>query len=150
MSDFIYRIIPVDPLFSLSPAGAEEGRALLRMHLPADEITVHISETPEFVDCGGELTAIRCPICGANLDFDWWGAAMDTACTDTRFTELSIVLPCCGNHSSLALLSYDWPCGFSCVRFDCRNPTDPSVLQTALSVLENCFGPPFRVIQAHL
>ena len=79
MSDCITKIIPVSPYSHIAPQIVQEAEKYLAANFSAEDITSVLYDTPAFIDCGGNLEEIKCPICGAALDFDWWGEVMDKA-----------------------------------------------------------------------
>lgn len=148
MSDHIMKIIPTEPGYQITESAKNEIMGFLKAKIHADQITVDIHETPAFIDCGSNLESIACPLCGAAIDFGWWGDAMDAA-SESGFMNLSIKLPCCECESSLNDLQYDFPCGFSCVEFSVLNPQndlDPE----CLTHIQQLMGTPVRLIHAHL
>lgn len=148
MSDCIFRIIPSDPYYRMEEAKAPAVVACLKARISADDIAVKTYDAPVFIDCGENLERITCPVCGAELDFDWWGEAMEAA-SEGAFMDLSVKLPCCGERSSLNDLCYDFPCGFSCVEVSILNPTalpdDDCLLH-----IQDLLGTPVRCITAHI
>ncbi|MCM1540913.1 MAG: hypothetical protein NC121_06580 [Blautia sp.] len=148
MSDYIIRMIPADPCYHMDRQKADRIVNYLQTEIRAERMDVKTHDTPVFIDCGSNLEKIACPVCGAAIDFEWWGAAMDAAWKN-RFTELSVTLPCCGGSSTLNDLRYHFPCGFSCVEFDILNPADAPG-QECLSHIQGILGIPVRCIQAHL
>lgn len=148
MSDCILKIIPADPYYRVSEQNMLNILRYLKSNIKADQIDAEASEAPAFVDCGGNLEKIECPLCGAVIDFDWWSDAMNASWAD-HFRSLSVTLPCCGRTSSLNDLRYHAPCGFSCVEFRIRNPEDePS--GECLAFIQKLLGTPVRFIREHL
>lgn len=148
MSEYIVKIIPKNPTYSLTHEQANHTLNFLRKMINADDITFLSSETPVFVDCGSNLEMIKCPYCGEQLDFGWWGEAMDIAGKE-KFKNLSVTMPCCGQKSSLNDLCYEFPCGFACAEFDILNPSTDFSAQMLSSVKE-LIGCPVCIIRTHL
>lgn len=148
MSDYIMKIIPADFTYSVTGEQAKRTLSFLRAMVKANDITFLSSETPVFVDCGSNLEMIVCPCCGEQLDFGWWGEAMNIAGKE-EFKNLSITMPCCGEKSTLNDLDYEFPCGFACAEFDILNPSTDFDSQI-LSEVEELVGCPVRVIRAHV
>lgn len=147
MSDTIVRIIPTNPYHRVSEATRQQVIEYLKRTMHADIYEVVSENKPVFVDCGGNLDAIKCPVCGATLDFGWWGDAMD-ASFEHAFADLSLMLPCCNQPSSLNDLVYDFPCGFACEMIGLLNPSaDPD--DEVLAAVGQLIGCPVRVIYAH-
>lgn len=147
MSDYVIKVIPTKPNHHIS--GQQTGKILeyLKAGIRADDICAKSYENPVFIDCGSNLEKIECPLCGAALDFGWWDEAMDAA-SEGGFGELSVKLPCCGGKSTLNELRYHFPCGFSCVEFDIRNPLEEPDEQ-CLERIRQWMGTPVRLIRAH-
>ncbi|MCH5286307.1 MAG: hypothetical protein J1E43_02705 [Christensenellaceae bacterium] len=147
MSDTIVRFIPADPYHRLDEATRQRVVDYLKRTMKADIWDVQWQEKPFFVDCGGNLDVIKCPVCGETLDFRWWGDAMD-ASFEHEFSDLTVTLPCCNAVSSLNDLRYDFLCGFACEMVGLLNPpADPDA--AVLAAVERLIGCPVHVIYAH-
>lgn len=148
MSDCITKIIPANPYSHIAPQILQEAGKYLTANFMAEDITSVLYDTPVFIDCGGNLEEIKCPICGAALDFDWWGEEMDKA-SETGFADMAITTPCCHKNSSLNDLKYYFPCGFACAEIKIHNPTS-ELDDNTLKVLQEMIGEPIRIIYSHL
>ena len=148
MSDYIIKIIPTDPYYHMDGQKINKIVDDLKIRINADEIDLKTYDTPAFIDCGSNLEKVMCPICGATIDFDWWSEAMAVA-GNSSFTELSVILPCCGRSSTLNDLQYHFPCGFSCVELNILNPLDEPDCD-CLSYVQELLGTSVRCIQAHI
>lgn len=148
MSDAIIKIIPSQPKHQVSDDMMKEVVKLLKGKLATESIDANSSDHPFFVDCGGNLEEICCPVCGADLGFDWWGEQMGAA-SESDFEDLTVTLPCCGKESSLNDLKYNFPCGFARVEFSILNPTDEPT-NDCLAQVEKILGSGVRLIHAHL
>lgn len=148
MSDYIVKIIPIDPYFRITDKQAQRALQFLKQNIKADLVKLRIQESPAFVDCGSNLESISCPICNKPLDFDWWSVTMDKA-SKINFMDLSIKLPCCNKDSTLNDLLYYFPCGFSTVEYDIVNPLI-EVNDSLISELQNLLEIPVSVIHAHI
>ncbi|MBQ8895714.1 MAG: hypothetical protein IKM32_01755 [Clostridia bacterium] len=120
MSDCIYKIIPESPNGDIS-ANADKAIAYLKRKTKPEDITFTDHGKTAFIDCGENLASISCPLCDAELSFDWWGNAMNEA-FENGFSELSRTLPCCNRECSLNDLKYDFPCGFAKNEITLTNP----------------------------
>ena len=148
MSDFMVKIIPTSADCRVSDDKAGEVLQYLNSKIAADCVEYRTSETPSFVDCGSNLEKIVCPICGAEISFDWWGQAMQAASAGC-FNDLTVRLPCCGVIGSLNDLKYHFPCGFACAEVDILNPAcEPD--GECLRRVEEILGVPVRVIHCLL
>ena len=142
MPEYVCKLIPQDPDLRISRLRMLAARSWLRTNVQSDEMICRLSEMPKFVDCGGNLEKIRCPICGAEVPMDWWQEAMDTA-EKNSFRELHVTIPCCGKETDLNGLLYEFPCGFSCVELDILNPQmplEPQIFVKLEKNLERYFG----------
>jgi hypothetical protein len=148
MSDNILIFIPVDSKYTPGASAADQAVELLKEHLPQAEVTFQIIEDVEFVATGGNLEKIVCPICHAEIDEDWWINAMDEAYEKTRFADLTVTLPCCGNISTLNDLLYEWPTGFARFQLRVLNP-GKDVEEATIHDLERILGCSLRKIWAH-
>ena len=148
MSDRIIRVIPTDPYYYIDRKTTQQIVDRIKWKIAAENVELKIYDTPAFIDCGSYLEKITCPACGENMDFDWWGTAMDAA-WNNRFMDLSIKLPCCGRNSTLNDLQYDFPCGFSCMEINILNPLAELDQEDSLYI-QKLIGTPVRCIQAHI
>lgn len=122
MSENVLKLIPVLPDFV--PGDAELQRTCERTALlfhGAGEVSCEVAEHVRFVDQGQNWERVLCPVCASELDDRWWQHAMNTA-HQTRFEDLSVVLPCCCEASSLSDLVYEWPAGFARFTIQVRSP----------------------------
>ena len=148
MSDYIIKVIPIDPYYHINGQKINKIVDDLKTKIIADNVELKTYDTPVFIDCGTNLERITCPICCTMIDFDWWSVAMDTA-SNSSFMDLYVKLPCCGGSSTLNDLQYDYPCGFSCVELSVLNPLN-ELSQECLSYIQELLGTPIRCIQAHI
>ncbi len=112
MSDFITKIVPINYDYIAGEEQIQAAIMYIKEVVPDYQIAAEVFDTTQFIDCGGELEKIKCPDCGEEISFDWWGAAMDTA-AEKEFSDLSVKLPCCGRDGSLNDLEYYLPCGYA-------------------------------------
>ena len=148
MADTVLKIIPDGPYFRVSQEALQQAVRYLREETEADSVTCSQSETPVFVDCGGNLERITCPVCKKPIDFSWWGSAMDQAYAN-GFHDLRVKLPCCGEESALNALGYDSPCGFSCVSVQILNPS-AHLTDRQITRIQELLGTAVRVITARV
>ncbi len=153
MASDILSLIPTDPGYVPSDDARLRARELLATLLPqAQEVRVVVTDDIRFVDQGQNWQRITCPVCGAVWCDDvrpcgWWQRAMDAAWA-TCFTDLRVVMPCCGAASSLNDLCYDWPTGFARFRLVAREPNIKSLSTAAIAALEGAVGHRLRVVRA--
>ncbi len=149
MSENFLRLIPTDPFYLPSSFAQQEIQELLKTTFPrAEEIRVTVTEEVTFVDPGTNLERIVCPICQAVLSMDWWSQMMDRA-YESRFTDLTITVPCCQATTTLNNLQYEWPAGFARFLLEIRSP-GAELSQEAFHRFEQVLGYPLRKILAHL
>ena len=151
MSDIIKKIIPCNPYSKCMEQNSEELIKYLRMNLGAKDCECVSYDTPQFIDCGSNLEEVICPYCRSSLDFEWWGEAMDAA-GESEFSNLNVLLPCCGKETSLNDLEYNMPCGFAASEIDIldgNEEIDEEINERVLSELSEIAGEKLRVIVAH-
>lgn len=148
MSDHIVKIIPKDPFCKISEQALQAAKNFLEKQIHCDFIAVECNETPIFVDCGENLEKLSCPKCGAELDFAWWGEAMDKA-AQTAFTALETVAPCCKKILSLNDLTYYFPCGFACCLICMFNP-EQVIDDKLIDTIQNILGTRVSIVEAHI
>ena len=146
MSDITTKIIPVQHDYVASEEKVKAAVTYIKEIVPDCQVTVNISETTQFVDCGGELEEITCPSCGESVSFDWWGEAMETA-GENEFSDLSVKLPCCGHDSSLNALKYYLPCGFARMEIGIEN-LEKTLDEEQLAEIGKILGTKVKVILA--
>lgn len=112
MSLHVLRLIPTDPAWTPSQAGAEEAARILVELFPASPVASTVYDETIFIDQGGNFEEVRCPRCRAVIAGEWWGDRMDEAAA-TSFTDLAVVTPCCHLATSLNDLDYRMPAGFA-------------------------------------
>lgn len=148
MSEHIVKIIPQNPFYKVSAPALQAVKAFLETQIHCDFIEVTSSETPVFVDCGTNLEKISCPQCGAELDFGWWGEAMDEAAEDV-FISLETEMPCCKKIVSLNDLNYEFPCGFACCLICIYNP-EQFMKDNIIDTVQNILDTGVRIVEAHI
>lgn len=149
MSENMLIFIPIEPTYLPGCAQTEQAKAFLQTLFPhAIEITVCITEEVAFIATGGNLEKIICPLCQSVLDEQWWTTAMDNAYMTSHFTNLTIILPCCGGTSSLNQLHYDLPTGFASFQLSARHPGH-DIDDASLKELELILASPLRKIWVH-
>ena len=83
----------------------------------ADEVTHEFFGTVEFIDSGVNTESAKCNLCHAPVDFVWVFEVIDQR--GDELDQLEVVLPCCGETSSLNDLEYDRPAGLCQLRDLC-------------------------------
>ena len=96
MSDNWIIVIPEKSDYVPDEGAQDRAVALFRRIAPrAVEVKKKVSEEVRFIDCGGNLSRINCPNCGAELEIDWWQDLMDAE-AEVGFPLREVSLPCCG------------------------------------------------------
>ncbi|MFB7292818.1 hypothetical protein [Actinacidiphila glaucinigra] len=155
MSDDVLSVIPTDPRWQPGRDAAERAAALVASLEPGDpdgadvEIEVSRYDTVMPVDCGGNLAAIGCPLCGGSVDTRWWADLLE-AHADEGFETLAVDVPCCGGATSLDALRHDWPCGFARFEIAVWNPARDWFGAHELAALGEALGHPVRQIRARV
>ena len=148
MSQQIFRVIPTDPFLLPTPDVQRQARELFLSLLPRADVQIVANEEVEFIDAGENFDEILCPLCQKVVSPDWWGEAMDQSYTHSHFQNLTVIMPCCQDSSSLNDLDYAWPVGFA--RFVLETASeDCDLTDQQLSLFEPVLGCPVRKIQAH-
>jgi len=149
VSEDFLRIIPLEPGHVPARRAQDKAVAALRALLPrAKEVRAIVQDQVFFVDQGENLEEIRCPRCRARLGPEWWMTEMDRAGA-ASFSDLAVVVPCCGAATSLHDLDYDWPAGFARCVLQVREPALTGWLDDgAVARIEKALGARVRQIRA--
>jgi len=144
----VLKLIPTLPQYVPNASTRQQARNLLASYVPeAISVKETITNDVRFIDQGSNFERVKCPIDGTELDLGWWQQAMDAA-YQTRFTNLAVILPCCGTVSSLNDLHYESPAGFARFVLEVDGPnTDLSDKQ--IHLLEEILECELRKIWAH-
>ncbi len=154
VSDDYLRLIPTVPTFV---PGAEAANAATEYIAglfagpgeSADEVTHEFFGTVEFIDSGVNTESAKCNLCHAPVDLVWVFEVIDQR--GDELDQLEVVLPCCGETSSLNDLEYDRPVGFASFEICVLNGTRDryELQQDELDRLGSLVGHPVRQIRAH-
>lgn len=133
MSDHSICLFPTDPHYVPDTSAQEKAVALLEatireiveVNRPAPAliptVSKGVSEHVEVILPMENFGEIWCPVCGSELDLDWWGDLMEEVRDSERGFDgdLSATMPCCGAICSLADLTYTpQPVGFARFRLE--------------------------------
>ncbi|WP_172385367.1 hypothetical protein [Streptomyces sp. MNP-20] len=153
MSDGKLSVVPSNPHWQPDRDAADRAAAVVRSFALGGRDTVkpEVSwhDTAVFVDCGANLEKIECPRCEAPLDIGWWADQMGTH-GESGFADLMVTVPCCGAHTSLNDLNYDWPCGFAQFEITVRNPQRDWFNDREIALVAEALGQPVRQVKAHV
>jgi hypothetical protein len=152
MSDNWLTVIPNDLTVVLDEEALARALATFKQIAPeAEVLTIHISDTFKFFDCGGNLERIVCPACHADIAMEWWRHRMDEDHEEgLGFRLLGYPTPCCGHVHTLHDLCYDWPQGIARFALEAKNPGIDKLGEATLRELERLLGTQLRVIYRHL
>ena len=148
MSDCIIKLIPEDPFYVAEVHSLEQVVSVLEDSISCESVSLICEDAPFFIDCGENLESITCPCCGSDIDFGWWGDAMDKA-SERAFSSLDVVMPCCGNNTSLNDLRYYYDCGFSSWAIEIMNPEN-DIPDDQIRPVQEITGCRIKTIVAHI
>jgi hypothetical protein len=147
MSVNTLKLIPTSPEYVPRDTVQQRACDLLESFFPdVKETSCETTEAVRFVDQGQNWERVLCPVCGSDLDPEWWSQAMDAA-HQTGFKNLLVKVPCCGAVSSLNDLRYELPAGFARFILEVRDP-DRDMDDEQLITLEQVLGCKLRKIWA--
>jgi hypothetical protein len=142
-------VIAADPLARPSAERADAALALLTALRPeAENPERHLSDAPEFFDCGENFENVFCPFCQTDIQERFDDAISRWFESDDR-TSLAVEMPCCGRATTLNDLDYVWPQGLACVGLELMNP-GPDLEPEELRRVEDALGMPVRIIWRHI
>lgn len=149
MSDALLRFVPEDPRFVPAEEACARAVARIRIVLPlATAMEARRSDDIRFIDAGGNFESVACAKCQRLLANEWWVEAVARA-SSSRFEDLEVEVPCCGEQVSLNNLHYRMPQGFARFVIEATNPDIESLPAGLLDDLERILGTRVRVIWAH-
>jgi hypothetical protein len=148
MSDNILKLIPSSPMYTPQEDAAQRVIDIVHTLFPfAGSVNIKRSDKPQFVDPGSNFERVICTQCGAAIDQTWWQRVMDKA-SENKFTDLSIVVPCCDSKTSLNKLRYEWPAGFAQFIIEIINP-GRNISDEELLKIETILSSKLRKIWSH-
>ncbi|MBV8861668.1 MAG: hypothetical protein JO082_10765 [Mycobacterium sp.] len=153
MGDHWLILIPRDPEWVPDADHADKAEHAVDRVTPTREgaIDARAFGHVEFVHCGENFETIRCPSCGALLDFGWWGERMAAADRGTAgFGSLDVTTPCCGANSTLNDLDYNFPQGFASWSVRVHYANRPWLTAAEREQVEVALGHAVREIRLHL
>lgn len=144
MSENIIRLIPEEN-YTLIPAAhtIQNLRSLLDDH--AITYDIHVFDSVQFIDQGGNFEYVACPFCSEILDVAWWQEEM-TRSFAHNFDDLSIHMPCCNQGTDLNHLDYHLPAGFA--RFVIEGRGNEDELTDLIPEMERRLGFKLTVVMA--
>jgi hypothetical protein len=150
LSDNWIALIPEDPHF----VPEREKQTLARLRLAeiapdAEEVTVVLSETIQFFDCGTNFESALCPSCGREVPLDWWQERMDED-HEEGFKLDRYSMPCCDAAHTLRELTYNWPQAFGRFALDAMNPNIGILKDEHRRELEEILGTRLIVVYQHI
>ena len=116
---------------------------------PAIVIQVVSRDEIDFVHGMENFEGVYCPDCGSEIDFDWWGEAMDKSSAG-KFRNLTIEVPCCGRTTNLNELRYEFPAGFARFSLSVHSPNIQGFSSGILDRIAVALGCKIRQVWEHL
>jgi hypothetical protein len=148
VAEDVWKFIPKDPAFVPAEAARDAAADLLRGLYPhARRFRVLLRREVAFIDPGGLLAAIACPLCGASISAPNWQAFMERAAR-AQFQDLGMSTPCCAKPTSLNDLQYREPAGFARFSMEITEPGGGPPGDVDLERLGAALGTPVRLIRA--
>lgn len=154
MSDTIIKLVPADPNFKPDGDTAQKVLEYLIANVPADDVNFKTYRTPNFSDSGDAMTNITCPLCGKDIDMDWWAETVLKNQNETKFTDLNEEVPCCKKTVSLNDLKYNVFNGgatggaFGCIEYAILNP-QKNISVNVLNDVKDILGCDIKAVTAH-
>jgi len=143
----ILKIISSNPSYVPNQEQQQQAKDFLAKIYPKHKIESISTDTIEFVDQGQNFDSIICPLCGKEIETEYWQDAMEKA-NQTHFTNLSMVTPCCKKTTSLNDLGYVTPAGFAKYVLSVDDP-ETEIKQRDLSTLQKILDAALRTVYAH-
>jgi hypothetical protein len=132
------------------PEARERAAEMFRAIAPvAEEIENKVTVGVRFVDCGANFERVLCPICGKELEMEWWNEQMDKD-FDGEFKLNSVRVPCCRGEKTLNDLRYEWQQGFARFSLEVMNPNVGELTKDDVKAFETILGCPVKVIYQHI
>jgi hypothetical protein len=154
VSDTWLVIFPAHPHWVPSPEQESRAAGAVARLVPtriAQQPEIVRTDSIEFIDAGGNFEAIRCPLCGRELDVAWWQDRMDEQySTDSGFRLETITAPCCGGSTALHELAYEWPLGFARWSAQVLYPDRSWLTAAELMEIGEALGRPVRQTFRHI
>lgn len=144
-------VIPTDPTWQPTTPGAAAAAQVFRGLAPnADRFDVDYYHQVRVVDAGENLVHIGCPVCGLDIDLDWFRDLTEIALYHDGFHDLNVTVPCCGGRASLNDLDYDWPVGFARFELAAWEPERDQLTAGELAQIAQVLGHDVRQIMTHI
>ena len=150
MSEHSVTFVPRDPRYIPNSQQIKHAEALARSLFPqADAILPQLGDGIRLFDAGGNFESVTCPGCSAQIELDWWQAAMDADYDEQGFRLQPQTMPCCERSYALHEMTYDWPQAFGKFGLELRNPGVGSIPAESVGPFESALGTSLKVICAH-
>lgn len=144
MSEYLIKIFPNDEKKVPNLEERTELLALLKGIVPTGSINEKVLNEVTFIDQGFNFESITCNICNDDIDLSNWSEWIDEAGNE-KYSNLTILTPCCNTHTSLNDLVYKWPAGFASYVVEFSNPDEENVVK-----IERLITPThFKLVRAH-
>ncbi len=149
MSENLLQLIPQQPAYVPDEKAVLLAEQFLKSQVSeSSEVYSEVSNAITFIDAGANFESVACPMCGKKISGKWWSAVMDEA-RKSQFSNLDIVVPCCGSKTTLNYLNYNFPQGFARFILTARNPDVQELDKQSIEELERIVGSKLRVIWTH-
>jgi len=151
MSDNWIRIIPDDLEYIPDQHIQKKLLSYVKQIAPKSEEIESIEYNKiQFIDCGTNLEVIKCPLCGSNLDIEWWRNQLDEQYDDEGVNIVDFILPCCKGITDISKLQYDFDQGFSKYCLEMMNPDIGLLSKVQIGEIETIMGKKIKVIYQHI
>ena len=160
MSDEVLKLIPKDKDYLPSFELAERARLFIEDCFPdGEQAEIELSETVKFIDSGGNLERIKCPICNETTEINpfqendagtsWWYALDEILSASPDLDSLKVKMPCCGKSDLLQSVDFMGFAGFSKFELCIWNPyADSNTLKEQVSQVEALLNCKLKLIWA--
>jgi hypothetical protein len=150
MSDNWIIVFPESSSYVPSDTARDRAIALFRQLAPeADEVTSETTPNPRFIDCGGNLRRVICPVCRAEVDLNWWSERLGDE-YEANFPIRKMNMSCCHSQLGIDQLEYDWPQGIARFSVEAMNPNIRDLSDQNLADFEQILGCKVRKVLRHI
>lgn len=143
----VLKIISTNPSYVPNKIQVNNAKYFLAKIYIKHQIEFITTDTIEFIDQGQNFDSVSCNLCRRNMEIEFWQNAMDEA-YQKRFTDLTIVTPCCHKKTSLNDLNYHSAAGFAKFTMSISD-AENELSEKDFKELQDILGVPLRNIWAH-
>lgn len=146
MSEVILKLIPFNIGIIPENMDIDILKAFLdKIDFNYENINLKLQNNVSFVDCGQNLSSIKCNHCFSDAS-EWWAEYM-TESEENNYTNRMFITPCCSKNSSLEDLKYNHQVGFSRFILEISNPSR-NITDEELVKISNIFRCTLKIIVA--